>query len=82
MQCTELLYLWYLHYFSKFTNWFAGVVRTVIAVVKLIYLEDIDLYFCKPGFLFYAAPDISSDFKEGESISGTAGSSATDVAGG
>jgi hypothetical protein len=41
-----------------------------------------DLYFCKPGFLFYAAPDISSDFKEGESISGTAGSSATDVAGG
>jgi hypothetical protein len=44
-------------------------------------LEDIDLYFCKPGFLFYAAPNISSDFKEGESICGTAGSSATDVAG-
>jgi hypothetical protein len=34
VQCTELLYLWYLHHFSKFTNWFAGVVRTVIAAVK------------------------------------------------
>jgi hypothetical protein len=50
VQCTELLYLWYLYHFSKVTNWFAGVVRTVIAAVKWIYLEDIDLYFVNRDF--------------------------------
>jgi hypothetical protein len=39
------------------------------------------LSLCQLGFVWYAALDIISGLKEGETIGGTPGSSAADVAG-